>query len=100
MNASISQEGFASVSAKGNAQPGNYSLFIEQVATAHQLSFSDLSGAKAQAGDKITIRQGSDSFEVDLNGADRDGDGNLSPSGWRWRSTAPAATAARLTPWC
>ena len=39
-----------------------------------------LSGAKAQAGDKITIRQGSDSFEVDLNGADRDGDGNLSPS--------------------
>ncbi|WP_114152120.1 flagellar filament capping protein FliD [Chromobacterium haemolyticum] len=80
MNASISQEGFGSVSAKGNAQPGNYSLFIEQVATAHQMSFGSLSSAKAQAGDKITIRQGSDSFEVDLSSADRDGDGNLSPS--------------------
>ncbi|MGC0150932.1 flagellar filament capping protein FliD [Chromobacterium vaccinii] len=81
MNASASPDGVATVSAKGNAQPGSYSLFVEQLATAQQLAMGDLSAATAQAGDKFTVKlAGGDSFDVSMTGADRDGDGKLSVS--------------------
>ncbi|KUM03334.1 flagellar filament capping protein FliD [Chromobacterium subtsugae] len=81
MNATALPDGAATVTAKGNAQPGNYSLFVEQLASAQQLAMGDLSGATAQAGDKFTVKlAGGDTFDVSMSGADRDGDGKLSAS--------------------
>ncbi|WP_199154838.1 flagellar filament capping protein FliD [Chromobacterium sp. ASV23] len=81
MSASATPDGAATVSAKGNAQAGNYSVFVEQLASAQQLLMGDLAGAAAKAGDKLTIKlAGGDSFTVPLDGADKDGDGKLTPS--------------------
>ncbi|WP_046167269.1 flagellar filament capping protein FliD [Chromobacterium vaccinii] len=81
MNASATPDGMATVTAKGNAQAGNYSVFVEQLASSQQLLMGDLAGATAQAGDKFTVKlAGGESFEVALDGADRDKDGKLSPS--------------------
>jgi flagellar hook-associated protein 2 len=80
MSASATPDGAATVSAKGNAQAGNYSVFVEQLASAQQLLMGDLAGAAAKAGDKLTIKlAGGDSFTVPLDGADKDGDGKLTP---------------------
>ncbi|POZ63381.1 flagellar filament capping protein FliD [Chromobacterium alticapitis] len=79
MGATASPDGVATVSAAGNAQPGSYSLFVEQTATAQQLAMGDLSTATAQASDKFTVKlAGGSSFDVAMNGADQDGDGKLS----------------------
>ncbi|QEL55730.1 flagellar filament capping protein FliD [Chromobacterium paludis] len=79
MSATASQDGIASVSAAGNAQPGSYSLFVEQTASAQQLAMGDLSAATAQSGDKFTVKlAGGDSFDVSMSGADQNGDGKLS----------------------
>ncbi|MDE1711390.1 flagellar filament capping protein FliD (plasmid) [Chromobacterium amazonense] len=81
MSASATPDGAATVSAKGNAQAGNYSVFVEQLASAQQLLMGDLAGATAKAGDKFTVKlAGGESFTVPLDGSDRDNDGKLSPS--------------------
>lgn len=81
MSASATPDGAATVSAKGNAQAGNYSVFVEQLASAQQLLMGDLAGATAKAGDKFTVKlAGGESFDVALDGSDRDNDGKLSPS--------------------
>ncbi|XLM19705.1 flagellar hook protein FliD, partial [Chromobacterium piscinae] len=81
MSASATPDGAATVSAKGNAAAGNYSVFVEQLASAQQLLMGDLAGATAKAGDKFTVKlAGGESFDVALDGSDRDNDGKLSPS--------------------
>ncbi|WP_239058065.1 flagellar filament capping protein FliD [Crenobacter caeni] len=76
MGASFSKEGVGSVTATGQAQPGSYSLFVKQVATAHQVSYGQLAGSDAAG--KLTVGQGSETFDVDLSAADNDKDGVLS----------------------
>ncbi|AXE32349.1 flagellar hook protein FliD [Chromobacterium phragmitis] len=81
MNATATPDGAATVTAKGNAAAGNYTVFVEQLASSQQLLMGDLAGAAAKAGDKFTVKLGGgESFEVALDGADRDNDGKLSPS--------------------
>ncbi|TCP15604.1 flagellar hook-associated protein 2 [Crenobacter luteus] len=76
MSASFGQDGAGTVSASGTAQPGSYALFVEKLATAHQIA---VDGATATAGGTLTIGlAGGGSFDVDLAAADRDGDGSLS----------------------
>ncbi|UTH73150.1 flagellar filament capping protein FliD [Chromobacterium sp. IIBBL 290-4] len=81
MSATATPDGAATVSAKGNAQAGNYSVFVEQLASSQQLLMGELASATAKAGDKFTIKlAGGDSFTVALDGVDKDGDGKLTPS--------------------
>ncbi|OWY40339.1 flagellar hook protein FliD [Xenophilus sp. AP218F] len=79
MNASALPEGVVVASAKGNAQSGSYSLFVERVAASHQLALGDMDGVAAQAGDQFSIKlKNGDKFDVKLDGADSDKDGKLS----------------------
>ncbi|MGD1826453.1 Flagellar hook-associated protein 2 [Chromobacterium violaceum] len=78
MNAAATPDGAATVTAKGNAAAGNYTMFVEQLASSQQLLMGDLAGATAKAGDKFTVKlAGGESFDVALDGADRDNDGKL-----------------------
>ncbi len=65
--------------ASTTATPGSYQFYVEQLATANQASYSNLSNATplAQAG-TITVSAGTASFTVDLSKGDTDGDGVLS----------------------
>ncbi|AVR97333.1 flagellar filament capping protein FliD [Pseudoduganella armeniaca] len=66
-------------SASTSAAPGNYFFYVEQLATANQAAYDNLSDTTpiAEAG-TITVSVGSSSFPVDLATADKSGDGILS----------------------
>jgi flagellar hook-associated protein 2 len=66
-------------SAGTSAAPGNYFFYVEQLATANQAAYENLSDTTpiAEAG-TITVSVGSSSFPVDLATADKSGDGILS----------------------
>lgn len=74
----LSQEGVATVTAGAKAQPGSYSLFVKQVATAEQQAFSRLDGMTVAAGDKLNIKVGATTIAIDLASADKNADGKLS----------------------
>lgn len=65
--------------ASPSAAPGSYSIFVERLASNHQIAFQDLPATEASAAGTLTLslRDGS-SFEVALNSADTDGNGSLS----------------------
>lgn len=68
-----------SATASADAMAGSYALFVEQIATAHQMSFD--APASAQVGGTITINQANGStISVDLSTADTDANGTLSPT--------------------
>lgn len=73
-NASV---GTATTSAK--AQPGSYPLFVEQVATAHQVVFTDLPAVPVPVTGTLSITQGGvAAFDVNFATADLDNNGTLS----------------------
>ncbi|MFT4173480.1 MAG: flagellar filament capping protein FliD [Rhodocyclaceae bacterium] len=65
--------------ASATATPGNYSFFVEQVATAHQVAFEDLPAVPVSMGGPIavTLKDGS-TINLNLVAADSDGDGIIS----------------------
>lgn len=70
---------YATATATSSATAGTYSVFVEQVATAHQIAFQDLPAVSVDNGGPITVNLGNgNSFTVDLAAADQDGDGTLS----------------------
>lgn len=78
MSASFSLDNVGTVSTSGSAQAGTYSLFVEQLASAHQVAFN---GVSASTGGTLTVSlAGGDSFNVDLATADSDGNLSLSTS--------------------
>ncbi|UCV08959.1 flagellar filament capping protein FliD [Dechloromonas denitrificans] len=78
-SATFSASGFGSVTAAPTAQPGTYSLFVEQLASANQISFQDLPAIPVASGGPLTVSlAGGASFNVNLAGADADSDGTLS----------------------
>jgi flagellar hook-associated protein 2 len=79
--AALSSAGVGTVSAASSAQPGSYSLFVEQVASANQVAWQNLDAAAATPSGTLTVRlAGGASFDVAFAGADTDGDGKLSTS--------------------
>lgn len=69
----------ATASASSTAQPGSYSLFVEQVATAHQVAFEDLPAVPVSLGGPLVVKLADGSnFTVDLTAADQDGNGTIS----------------------
>lgn len=78
-SASLNQTGLATATASSGAQPGTYSMFIEQLASAHQIAFRDLPAVPVASGGPLTVHLADGtSFHVDLTAADADGDGTLS----------------------
>ncbi|MFA9440770.1 flagellar filament capping protein FliD [Uliginosibacterium sp. sgz301328] len=65
--------------ASATATPGNYSFFVEQVATAHQVAFEDLPAVPVSMGGPIAVKL-NDGSTINLNlvAADADGDGTIS----------------------
>lgn len=79
MSATLSATGFASASASSTAQTGRYQLFVEQLASAHQVAFEDLPAVPVATGGPIHIQLADGSgFTVNLGAADTDNDGTLS----------------------
>src|SRR6218665_261931 len=78
-SATPSTTGVLTATASAGAVPGSYPLFVEKVATSHQIAFTDLPALSPGVAGKITLNQGgSPLVEVTLSDADFDGDGSLS----------------------
>ena len=79
--AAFSNAAIGSATAGATAAAGSYSLFVEKVATSHQVSLDGIGGSAVPAsGDgnlKIKLANNSD-FTVDLSKANTDGDTTLS----------------------
>jgi len=77
--ATFSATTHGSATASASAQAGTYSVFVEQIATAHQIAFEDLPAVPVATGGPITVNLGNGgSFAVNLAAADQDSDGTLS----------------------
>jgi flagellar hook-associated protein 2 len=77
--ATLSDATLGTATVGAGAQPGSYPLFVEQVATRHQVVFADLPAVPTMTGGTMAVRLGNgSSFTVDLRGADTDGNGTLS----------------------
>ncbi|EDL53296.1 hypothetical protein VSAK1_13075 [Vibrio mediterranei AK1] len=77
--ATVSQEGFLSATANANAMAGSYQVFVEQVATAHQLSTGMPADLDANTEIPITgtldLTVDGKTLSLDLSTVDTDGDG-------------------------
>lgn len=79
--ATFSDSTIGSATASGSASPGTYSFFVQQLATANQVAYSNISSVPASQGGSLAIQlAGGQSFNVDLTGADLDHDGTLTPT--------------------
>lgn len=86
-SATLSDTTIGSASAKSQAAAGTYSLFVQQIATAGQVSYNNITNA-ATPGGKLTVKLSDETagatgtpvtFDVNLSAAaDTDGDGKLS----------------------
>lgn len=77
--ATFSSTAYGTATASSTAVAGNYSVFVEQLATNNQVAYSDLPAVPVATGGPINVNlaDGS-SFSVNLSAADQDGDGTLS----------------------
>jgi flagellar hook-associated protein 2 len=85
-SATFSDSSIGTASASSSAAPGLYSFFVQQLATASQVSVGYGGGASAAGAGTLNVNlAGGSTFAVDLSTADLNGDGSL--------STAEIATA-------
>ncbi len=77
--ATVSQEGFLSATANASAMAGSYQVFVEQVATAHQLSTgmpADLdANTEIPTTGTLDLTVDGKTLSLDLSTVDTDGDG-------------------------
>lgn len=81
-SATFPAAGYGSATAGINATPGTYSFFVEKLATASQMSYAGLTATPTPVAGTSTLKVkigASDSFDVDLSTADKDGKDGLSP---------------------
>lgn len=77
--ATFNTTGYATATASSTAQAGTYQVFVEQLASAHQVAYQDLPAVPVASGGPITVNLANgSSFNVNLGAADTDGDGTLS----------------------
>lgn len=79
-SATFGSTDYGTVTASAAAQPGTYSVFVEQVATAHQLAFAAVPSVADTDSGVLSIQVGTNSFDVDFSLADADSDGMISQS--------------------
>lgn len=77
-SATPSDAAVLSATATSKAQPASTPLFVEQLATSHQVAFQDLPAVPAGPGSMSVQLANGGGFNVDLASADVDGDGTLS----------------------
>ena len=83
-SATFPAAGFGTATAGINAAPGNYSFFVEKLATASQMSYGGLTSVNTADGTgslkvKIGDGVGDNTLDIDLASADKDGNGTLTP---------------------
>lgn len=78
-SATLSNTTLGTATASAKAQPGTYSVFVEKVATFHQIAFEDLPAVPVSLGGPLVVQLGDgSSFNVDLSAADQDSNGTIS----------------------
>lgn len=78
--ATFSDTGIASASATSAAAAGSYAFFVEQLASAHQVSYSGLADSAAAGSGTLAITVGGGApINVNLSAADKDANGILTP---------------------
>src|ERR1700754_1696502 len=71
----------SAATASGSATPASHQLFVEQIATTHQVAFENLPAVPASLGGPLAVQLGDGSnFSVDLTAADQNSDGIISPA--------------------
>jgi flagellar hook-associated protein 2 len=79
MAATVSDDTVASATADAGATPASYGVFVEQVASNHQVAITDLPAKQANLAGKITLSLGNgEAFDVLLSSVDVDANGSLS----------------------
>lgn len=81
-SAKVSSEGIFTASAESNALTGSYQVFVEQVATSHQVSVGMPDSleptTEVPVTGSLTLAVGGKELELDLSTLDSDGDGKAS----------------------
>jgi flagellar hook-associated protein 2 len=77
IGAGFSDTSVGSASASASAMPGTYNFFVEQIATASQVSYGGLADSTASGGTLGIQLGGSTAFTVNLATADADANGTL-----------------------
>ncbi|WP_018411168.1 flagellar filament capping protein FliD [Methyloversatilis thermotolerans] len=78
-SATLSSTSIGTVSASSTAIAGDYPIFVEQIATAHQVVFTDLPAVPVPMSGMLSVNlAGGETIGVDFSGADLDADGTLS----------------------
>ncbi|MDB5999537.1 MAG: fliD, partial [Rhizobacter sp.] len=78
-SATLSDTSLGTVSASGTALPGNYSFFVEQLASAHQVAYNNVPTVPAAGVGTMNVQlAGGTDFDVNFSAADTNGDGTLS----------------------
>lgn len=79
--ATLSDSSVGVATASSTASAGNYSLFVEQVATANQIAFDDLPAVPVSLGGPIAVKLADGtSININLAQSDLNGDGTISQS--------------------
>ena len=78
-SATITGSAITGASATAGAEPGSYTLFVEKIATSHQVAFEDLPAVPVALGGPLVVKLGDGTdFQVDLSMADQNSDGTIS----------------------
>ncbi len=77
-SATFSDTSVATATAKSGAAAGTYSFYVQQLATAGQVSYNVADSSATNAGSMNVMLADGSTFEVDLASADSNGDGTLS----------------------
>lgn len=78
--AAFSDASVGTATASAAAAAGSYAFYVQQIATAHQVSYSGLADSTAAGSGSLSITVGASSpITIDLSAANKDGDTLLSP---------------------
>ena len=95
--AAFSNTAIATATADSTAVAGTYSFYVEQLATAGQVSYNVADSAASGAGSMNIMLADGSSFQVDLANADSNGDGTLTAKEIAAAVNATAANNSRIT---
>jgi flagellar hook-associated protein 2 len=78
--AGFSDASVGTATASATAAAGSYAFYVQQIATAHQVSYSGLADSTAAGSGSLSITVGASSpITIDLSAANKDGDSVLTP---------------------
>lgn len=96
-SATFSNTGIATATAGSTAAAGTYSFYVEQLATAGQVSYNVADSSATNAGSMNVVLADGSTFEVDLANADSNMDGTLSAKEVAAAINAAADNNSRVT---